>query len=133
VALRTLPHSCTWQTAVLDALRNYCTIVVIQYGHQRTRPEVLAARSDSAAAMSWTDPPPKPTLYRNRTKDARWAKGLLEKYAIDCKERHTSDPFVSLHWNGTTYTDPFGIADFLMFAGRLSLPGMRTGGPNSGR
>jgi hypothetical protein len=33
---------------------------------------------------------------------------------------------VSLHWNGTTYTDLFGIADFLMFAGRLSLPGMRT-------
>jgi hypothetical protein len=89
-------------------------------------PEELAARSDSAAAMSWTDPPPKPTLYRNGTKDARWAKGLLEKYAIDCEERHTSDPFVSLHWNGTSYTDPVGIADFLMFAGRLSLPGMRT-------
>src|SRR5437867_1270508 len=74
----------------------------------------------------WTDPPPLPTLYVNGTKDARWAKGLLEKYAIDFEERHTPDPFVSLHWNGTTYTDLFGIADFLMFAGRLSLPGMRT-------
>jgi hypothetical protein len=56
----------------------------------------------------------------------RTAKDLLEKYAIDFEERHTSDPFVSLHWNGTTYTDLLGIADFLMFAGRLSLPGMRT-------
>ena len=76
--------------------------------------------------MNWTDPPPKPTLYLNGTKDARWARGLLEKYAIDFEERHTPEPFVSLRWNGTTYTDLFGIADFLMFAGRLSLPGMRT-------
>jgi hypothetical protein len=52
-------------------------------------------------------------------------QGLLEQYAIDFEERHTSDPFVTLHWNGTTYTDLFGIADFLMFAGRLPLPGMR--------
>jgi hypothetical protein len=76
--------------------------------------------------MSGTDPPAKPTLCLNGTKDAHWAKGLLEKDAIDFEERHTSDPFVPLHWNGTTYTDLFGIADFLMFAGRLSLPGMRT-------
>jgi hypothetical protein len=76
--------------------------------------------------MNWTDPPPKPTLSVNGTKDALWAKGPLERYAIDFEERHTPDPFVSLHWNGRTYTDLFGIADFLMFAGRLSLPGMRT-------
>lgn len=76
--------------------------------------------------MSWTDSPLKPTLYVNGTKDARWAKDLLEKYGIDFEEQHTSDPFVSLCWNGTTYTDSSGIADFLMFAGRLSLPGMRT-------
>jgi hypothetical protein len=31
-----------------------------------------------------------------------------------------------LERDGTTYTDLFGIADFLMFAGRVSLPGMRT-------
>ena len=81
---------------------------------------------ETRPAMSWTDPPAKPTLYLNGTKDAHRAKGLLEKYAIDFEQRHTSDPFVSLHWNGTTYVDLFGIADFLMFAGRLSLPGMRT-------
>ena len=62
----------------------------------------------------------------NGTKDARWAKNLLEKYAIDFEERYTPDPFVSLHWNGTTYTDLFGIADFLKCVGRLSLSGMRT-------
>ncbi len=76
--------------------------------------------------MSGTDPISKPTLCMNGTKDARWAKDLLEKYGIDFEQRHTSDPFVSLHWNGTTYTDLFGIVDFLMFAGRLSLPDMRT-------
>ena len=78
---------------------------------------------ESRPAMSWTDPPRKPTLCMNGTKDARGAKDLLAKYAIDFGQRHTSDPFVSLHWNGTTYTDLFGIADFLIFAGRLSLPG----------
>ena len=87
---------------------------------------VIGAPMESRPAMSWTDPPPKPTLCMNGTTDARWAKDLLEKYAIDFEQRHTSDPFVSLHWNGTTYTDLLGIADFLMFAGRLSLPGMRT-------
>jgi hypothetical protein len=45
---------------------------------------------------------------------------------IDFEERHTLDPFVSLHWNGTTYADLFRIADFLMFAGRLPRPGMGT-------
>jgi hypothetical protein len=48
---------------------------------------------------------PQPTLYMNGTKEARWAKGLLEQYAIDLEERHTSDPLVCLHWSGTTYTD----------------------------
>ena len=81
---------------------------------------------ESTPTMSWTVPAPKPTLYLNGSRDARWAKGLLEQYAIDFEERQTSDPLVSLRWNGTTYTDLFGIADFLMFAGRLSLPGMRT-------
>jgi hypothetical protein len=76
--------------------------------------------------MSWTDPPLKPTLSMNGSQAARRAKGLLEQYGLDFEERHTTDPFVSLDWNGTTYTDLFGIADFLMFAGRLSLPGMRT-------
>ena len=73
--------------------------------------------------MSGTDPPPKPTLYLNGTKDAHWAKGLLRSMRSTSRSV-TSDPFVSLHWNGTTYTDLFGIADFLMFAGGLSLPGM---------
>lgn len=72
-----------------------------------------------------TDPPPKPTLYMNRTTDAQRAKSLLEQYGIDFVEHQTPDPSVSLHWNGITYTGLFGIADFLMFAGRLSLPGMR--------
>ena len=93
------------------------------------RPPGLCAsssRTESRTAMNSTDPPPKPTLYMNGTKDAHRAKRLLEQYGIDFVERHTPDPFVSLHWNGTTYTDLFGIADFLMFAGRLSLPRMRT-------
>jgi hypothetical protein len=77
-------------------------------------------------AVNWTDTPPKPTLYMNWTTDAQRAKSLLERYGIDFVERHIPEPTVSLHWNGTTYTDLFGIANFLMFAGRLSLAGMRT-------
>jgi hypothetical protein len=75
-------------------------------------PEALTARSDSAAAMSWTGPPLKPTLCLNGTKDARWAKDLLEKYAIDFAERHTADPFVSLHWNGRRIPTSLGSRTF---------------------
>jgi hypothetical protein len=38
---------------------------------------------------------------------------------------------VALHWNGIVYTDVFGIADFLMFAGRLPIEGVRTGAQRS--
>jgi hypothetical protein len=86
----------------------------------------VQAGHEPGPAMISTAPLARPTLYLNGTRDARWAKALLEKYAIDFEVRHTADPLVCLHWNGTTYTDVFGIADFLMFAGRLSLPGTRT-------
>jgi hypothetical protein len=69
----------------------------------------------------------------NDTKDARRARRLLEKHGIDFEECRTSDSAVSLYWNGTTYTDVFGVADFLMFAARLPLPGMgRPGRPADG-
>jgi hypothetical protein len=46
------------------------------------------SRAEFRPGMNWTDPPPKPTLYLNGTKDAHRAKGLLEQYAIDFEERH---------------------------------------------
>ena len=83
--------------------------------------------------MSGTDPPPKPTLYLNGTKDAHWAKGLLEKYAIDFEERQTSDPFVSLHWNGTTYTDLFGDRGLSDVRRETVAAGDENARPNRGR
>ncbi len=76
--------------------------------------------------MSWQPLLPKPILYTNDSTEAENAKALLEKYGIDFEVRETRDPLVVLHWNHLTYTDIFGIADFIMFAGRL-LPELRKG------
>lgn len=76
--------------------------------------------------------PAKPALYVNGTRAAEQAKALLDAYDIDFEIRHTSDPFVFLEWNGIRYTDLFGVADFLMFAGRLPIPGVRKGSRGDG-
>ena len=81
--------------------------------------------------MAYASVPSWPILYVNQTRDAEKARAMLRAYDIDVEERPTTDPFVSLHWNGIVYTDVFGIADFLMFAGRLPIEGVRTGAARS--
>jgi hypothetical protein len=76
---------------------------------------------------SWQPPLPKPILYANDSKEADEAKALLERYNIDFEVRETREPLIALKWQHHTYTDIFGIADFIMFAGRL-LPELRKGG-----
>jgi hypothetical protein len=75
---------------------------------------------------SWRPPLPKPILYANDSREAQEAKALLERHNIDFEVRETRDAHVSLHWNHHIYTDIFGVADFIMFAGRL-LPEIRKG------
>lgn len=81
--------------------------------------------------MAYSSTPSRPILYVNQTRDAEKVRGMLRAYDIDFEERPTTEPFVSLHWNGIVYTDVFGIADFLMFAGRLPIEGVRTGAQRS--
>ena len=81
--------------------------------------------------MALASTPSRPILYVNQTRDAEKARAMLRAYAIDFEEQATTAPFVSLHWNGIVYTDVFGIADFLMFAGRLPIEGVRTGAARS--
>jgi hypothetical protein len=76
--------------------------------------------------MSWQPPLPKPILYANNSKEADEAKALLDRYDIDFEVRETREPLIALQWKHHTYTDIFGIADFIMFAGRL-LPELRKG------
>ncbi len=76
--------------------------------------------------------PAKPVLYVNKTRAAEQATALLDTYDIDFEIRHTSEPFVFLEWNGIRYTDLLGVADFLMFAGRLPIPGVRKGSRGDG-
>jgi hypothetical protein len=64
--------------------------------------------------------------YANNSREADEAKALLDWYGIDFEVRETRDPLIALHWKHHTYTDIFGIADFIMFAGRL-LPELRQG------
>ena len=77
--------------------------------------------------MSWQPPPPRPVLYVNASPEAEKARALLEKYDIDFETRSTDGLAVTLHWNGQTFTDIFGIADFLAMAGRV-VPALRKTG-----
>jgi hypothetical protein len=81
-----------------------------------------------AGGASWQPPLPIPILYANDSREADEARALLERYGIDFEVRKTRDPLIALRWQHHTYTDIFGIADFIMFAGRL-LPELRKGGP----
>jgi hypothetical protein len=69
----------------------------------------------------------RPILYVNQTREAEKTRARLRAYDIDFQERPPTEPFVSLRWSGIVYTDVFRIADFLMFAGRLPIEGVRTG------
>jgi hypothetical protein len=73
---------------------------------------------------SWKPPPPKPILYVNGSAEAERARRMLEAYDIDFETRTADAPAVMLHWNGETYTDVFGVADFLAMAGR-AVPSLR--------
>jgi hypothetical protein len=76
-------------------------------------------------------PPPKPVLYVNGSAEAEHARRLLEAYDIDFETQATDAPAVMLEWNGETFTDLFGVADFLAVAGR-AVPALRkTGRPRS--
>jgi hypothetical protein len=91
-------------------------------------PGTVSGQSASATERtSWQPPLPKPILYANDSKEADEAKALLERYNIDFEVRETREPLIELKWQHHTYTDIFGIADFIMFAGRL-LPDLRKGG-----
>lgn len=88
---------------------------------------VRAPSDPEPERASWQPRLPKPVLYVNGSREAAEAKALLERYGIDFEIREAHDPLIALHWKHQTYTDIFGIADFIMFAGRL-LPELRRGG-----
>src|SRR5262245_6969398 len=73
---------------------------------------------DRSVATAWESPPPKPVLYVNDSAEAERARRLLEAYDIDFETRTADAPAVMLEWNGETFTDIFGVADFLAVAGR---------------
>jgi len=75
----------------------------------------------------WERPPPRPVLYANTSPEAEEARALLQRYDIDFDTRRTDGPAIELVWNGTTFTDLFGVADFLAMAGR-AVPALRKTG-----
>jgi hypothetical protein len=77
--------------------------------------------------VRWQPPPPRPVLYVNASSEAEQARMLLEEYDIDFETRSTNGPAIELHWNGQTFTDIFGVADFLAMAGRV-VPALRKTG-----
>jgi hypothetical protein len=77
--------------------------------------------------VRWQPPPPRPVLYVNASSEAEQARMLLDEYDIDFETRSTNGPAIELHWNGQTFTDIFGVADFLAMAGRV-VPALRKTG-----
>jgi hypothetical protein len=77
--------------------------------------------------VRWERPPPRPILYVNGSAEADEARALLEAYDIDFEIRPAHGPAVELEWNGETFTDLFGVADFLAMAGRV-VPSLRKTG-----
>jgi hypothetical protein len=75
-------------------------------------------------AGAWESPPPKPVFYVNGSAEAEQGRRLLETYDIDFETRAADGPAIALQWNGETFTDIFGIADFLAMAGR-AVPSLR--------
>ena len=83
------------------------------------------ATEDSRAR--WEAPPPRPVLHMNTSAEAEEARALLEAYDVDFETRRGNGPAVELEWNGQTFTDLFGVADFLAMAGRV-VPSLRRTG-----
>jgi hypothetical protein len=67
----------------------------------------------------------KPILRMNDTEEARRALRLVDANDIDLEIREITAPTVCLEWNALVYCGLFGIVDFLMFVGRLPIPGIR--------
>ena len=70
---------------------------------------------------------PKPVLYVNDSMEAEQARALRDAYDIAFETRPSDGPAIELHWNGQTFTDIFGVADFLAMAGRV-VPSLRKTG-----
>jgi hypothetical protein len=85
------------------------------------------ATREHVAAAPWEAPPPRPVLYLNRSPEAERARSMLDAYDIDYETQPVDAPAVTLHWNGETFTDIFGVADFLAVAGR-AVPALRKTG-----
>jgi hypothetical protein len=86
----------------------------------QTPGKVSRQEAPAKERTSWQPPLPKPILYANDSREADEAKALLERYGIDFEVRETRDPLIALHWKHHPYTDICGIADFIIFAGRLN-------------
>ena len=67
----------------------------------------------------------RPILRMNDTEEARRTLRLLDANDIDLEIREITAPTVSLEWNALVYQGLFGVVDFLMFVGRLPIPGIR--------
>lgn len=84
--------------------------------------------------MAYDSGAKKPILQVDDSGEAARARELLEAHDVDYEVGETTTSGVSLEWNSVVYQGFIGVADFVMFVGRLPLPGVRKPGrPGDGR
>jgi hypothetical protein len=74
--------------------------------------------------MSYNDTWGKPILHLGQGDEGQQMRTLLEERGIDFQIRDDGAPRPSVEWNGIVYQGLYGLADFLMFVGRLPIPGI---------
>jgi hypothetical protein len=91
-----------------------------------TRPRRTTARklSTQEVAMSYSATWAKPILHLGDGDEGQQMRAMLEEYGIDFQVDEAGAPRPSIEWNGIVYQGLYGLADFLTFVGRHSIPGI---------
>jgi hypothetical protein len=74
--------------------------------------------------MSYSATWAKPILHLGSGEEGEQMRAMLDEHGIDFQVNDAGAPRPSVEWNAIVYQGLYGLADFLMFVGRLPIPGI---------